>query len=148
MGDNRNEQVFGKQAVQKPNVYIASSYTDKDRESSLDVAEAVSKSPFVNKIFVLEGLYDLGALKEFPPNQKKSLSIMATREQELADIFIIDRRYGDPVEWGYAFNREVPIVIFDPNSNPPNPVVSGHEDIYVSTLNELGDLNYLKMLDK
>lgn len=142
---------FGKQAIKKPSIYIASDYSSSDRGSSLDVAETVAQSPFVGPIFTLEGYYKLDLLFDLPTHLKKNLVENIKLEMDLADIFIIDRRYGDPIEWGYVMMTDKPIIVFDyvdMGGQDYNPVPFNTEAEIVHDLGKLADLNYLKMVLK
>lgn len=137
--------VFGKQAVRKPFIYIASNYANPNRGSSLDIAEQVDQSPFIRGIFIAEGLFPLPDLVELSYAVALEVAPAMKSQRELADIFIIDRRYGDPAELGYAEAKGIPYVEFNPEGVRHNPCFTGGAVQEVSDIRELADINYLKV---
>lgn len=138
--------VFGKQAVKKPYIYVASNYAYPNRGSSLPLAEQIIQSPFVQGVFIAEGVYGVADLINLPYSVAITLAQHLEGEREMADLFVIDRQYGDPAELGFAVARGIPYIEYNPNKEGANPCFTGGAVLEVTDLETLADINYLKLV--
>lgn len=134
--------------IKKPNVYIAIDLdnTVTPSNTALDLAEAVEHSPFIDKIFAVEALYDVHSLSHLPDGTLTMLQDIVSTELELADILIADLRDGDPVELGYAIAKDIPVILYNPDRRGVSPLVYSKPVLEVYDLDTLADTNFLKIL--
>lgn len=137
--------MYSKDTIVKPSIYIASDYNGDEVYSNLDIATSIEINPFIQTIFTVEGLYAVDKLSRLSGQYLSDLGMTMLSEMELADIFIIDLRAGDPIELGYALATDTSFILFNPENRPLHPLAHGQALKTVQTLDELADINYLKL---
>lgn len=141
--------MLSKTEIKKPSVYIATNLHNMTAtQSALDVAEAIEYSPFIDKIFAVEGIYDLFSLSVGTDSMYQHLAGICETELALADLFIMDMRNGDPAELGYAVANGKPFILYNPEEKDISPVAYGKAQLEVYTLDKLADVNFLNILLK
>lgn len=135
--------IKSKLEMTKPNIYIANVMGPEN--DPLDVAHAIEVNPFVNSIYTLGAVYPADVVLFAPDQILQDISVRTEVELMRADIVIVDLRNGEPIEMGHALAKQTPMVLYNPNRGPINPLIYGRYVIEVATLDELSDLNYLKI---
>ena len=138
--------MISKTDIKKPYIYIATALNGmKAEHSALELAEEIQYNPFIGAIYTLEAVYSKEVMAVAPAQVDQDVAVRSEIELQLADIVIIDVRNGDPIELGHVIATGKPFVIYNPTGIKVHPMAYGKYKPIVSNINELADLNYLKI---